>query len=209
MTEISQFFFDGFIGGDSTPHFLAQQIAISRTEPGHVAPQSRNGATDAAGQFFICARSIRFYAEMGAKFAKKFLLPGQLPFLFETLHDLLQQGGRPLAVEHNIRVGRRRRQSSLRVVQGSSIQRQERHPTSALLSSFMCARVRHEMLKHTEEKRTETPLLAVGVRVGARLDDVGKEPLREILCVFETETLTAQENKNRPPIDAAKLGQRA
>lgn len=72
----------------------------------------------------------------------------------------------------------------------------------------MIARVSDEIFERAEEKRTEPPFLAIGVRITAVFDQVGKKALRQILRILASISLFAQENVQRPPINLAQFRER-
>jgi hypothetical protein len=73
---------------------------------------------------------------------------------------------------------------------------------------FMIARVGDEIFERNKEKRTEPPLLAIGVRITAVFDQVGKKALRQILRILASISLFAQEKVQRTPINLAQFRER-
>ena len=80
---------------------------------------------------------------------------------------------------------------------------------AASLGGVVRPRVRDEMLQGAEQKRAEPTLLTIGARASPRLDQVRKEPLRQILGIMRAVTLSPQEKEDRPPINPAQLRERA
>ena len=64
-----------------------------------------------------------------------------------------------------------------------------------------------KVLERLEQQRTETPAVAVCILKPITSEYHHKEILREVLSVLGRITASADESKNRPPIDAAKLSE--
>src|ERR1043166_5171740 len=79
-------------------------------------------------------------------------------------------------------------------------------------AAFLCAvtvtRVRQEMFQRAEKKRTKAPLLSIGARIGAGLDQMGEKPLSQILRILRSISLSSQEGVQRAPIDLAQFRER-
>ena len=62
---------------------------------------------------------------MGTEFVEKFIFARELPFLLEPLHDLMQQGRGPFAVEENFGISVRYGSNlNFRLVNGVVVERQ-------------------------------------------------------------------------------------
>ncbi len=64
-----------------------------------------------------------------------------------------------------------------------------------------------KVLERLEQQRTETAAAGVCILKPITFQYHHKEILREVLGVLGRITTSADESKNRPPIDAAKLGE--
>ena len=64
-----------------------------------------------------------------------------------------------------------------------------------------------KVLERLEQQRTETAAAGVCILKPITFQYHHKEILREVLGVLGRFTTSADESKNRPPIDAAKLGE--
>src|SRR5581483_12372445 len=88
----------------------------------------------------------------------------------------------------------------------------ERHEIDAapsLLRMLVIFSVGHEVFQSAEKEGTKAPLVAIGVNVKSRFNEIGKKTLRQILGIMPAVALSAKEQINRSPVDRTQLCQRA
>ena len=69
-------------------------------------------------------------------------------------------------------------------------------------------RVDEEILERRKEQRAEMSALTIGMLEQIPIKHHYKEILGQVLRILDRVTAVADESKNRPPISAAKMGER-
>src|SRR5207247_3660916 len=87
------------------------------------------------------------------------------------------------------------------------VPRNEAHVPSACAGMNVVGGVIEKVLERLEQQRTETAAAGVCILKPITFQYHHKEILREVLGVLGRITTSADESKNRPPIEAAKLGE--
>src|SRR4029453_17074187 len=124
--------------------------------------------------------------------AKQICFAGERALFSEPIQRLPQKQGCPLTIVDFLRLPLCcSRNLRLRFCGRLIVQALKNQAAAAFQSSSTITRISDVMFQRTEEKRTKPPLLAVGTRVRASLDEISEKALDQVPRVLGATSLSA------------------